>query len=151
MHIATIGKGATLNRRTFLQGIGASIGALVTWAPRAAKADESDIAPAPETMGTFTAWEHSDLVASIYLDGQDVTDVCCDFFGSSDPGIEVEGWVVLYNRRGDGTFPAGPNGEAIAYLLRGSVRWRGFTAGNRSHLIIDNPGIHISAGVLQSE
>lgn len=155
-----------MNRRKFLQGIGTVIGALVAKIPRTAKAKDPhtdldwsgvltwDKPEEPKLqlipMDFFTAQDHSGLVAVVYLGGQDVTDNCKGFYGTAAPGPEVEGWVDLYKRE-DGHLVAGPNGEARIYRLCGPVRWRGFTAGNRSHLILDNFGIRVSAGVLQSE
>lgn len=102
-------------------------------------------------MNFFTAEKHSDRVAQVFLAGVEVTELCAGFYGSAAPGPEVEGWVDVCKADKDGWITDETTHELVFTRYFGQIRWRGFTVENQSLLITDNPGVRISAGVLESE
>jgi len=69
----------------------------------------------------FYADEDSGLVASVSLDGEDVTGRCDEFCGSVAPDTPVYGWVQLFGLTEDGQAPASP---LSTYTRWGEVCWQ---------------------------
>jgi hypothetical protein len=72
---------------------------------------------------TFTAETDGRLVASVWLDGEDVTEQCAAFCGAANYSLVVPGWVELLEMTKDGHTKAGPDGEPIRSRRNGLVSW----------------------------
>ena len=59
----------------------------------------------------------------VFLDGKDLGKTCTMFYGSKEPGVEVEGYVVVFSHDPPDWGPDGAEGGIATKRADGKVRW----------------------------
>ncbi len=112
-----------MNRRKFLRNVFRGGGALAVAALLPGRSGQVEDAGVREFWANDFSDDDLSAPFYVFLDGKDLKKTCIMFYGSKEPGVEVEGYVEIFSHDPPDWGPDGAEGGIATKRADGKVRW----------------------------